>query len=444
MATSAATAKARRSPTGWTRALAVAAPGTRHLAQITPGQVTGSNLACVRDHNQLLVLHMIRTRGPLTRREVARSTGLTFQTIENISRRLIEVGILEDVPPRTGTNRARQLTLRPAGAHAVGIEVTPNGCRVTLCDLAGRTVAERHRPAWRPDSIVDELTLTVQDLIDDAEVLITSVVAVGLTVRGLLPEVVSGDSCLSDHPGLSREWMHELEGRLQMPVLFTSGVIAAARAEQWATRIPSRDFIYLHLASEIRCAVVSHGQLCTGARGRGGAIAHTPALDTGELCECGRQGCLHTLLTEHGLRRAIAEALDASEPPTLKQIARLASSDRRVAAVLEIVAGHVADALLPAVQLLDPEIIFIGGPVAEALGVPFRDALERQVADARVGAPGPAVQCAQPGGGGAASAAQYVLHETFTPAIDHLVLDIVAGRDGQSSGTRGVGRPYSR
>jgi hypothetical protein len=43
----------------------------------------GSNLARVRDHNQLLVLHTVRTQGPLTRRDLSRSTGLTFQTIEN-------------------------------------------------------------------------------------------------------------------------------------------------------------------------------------------------------------------------------------------------------------------------------------------------------------------------------------------------------------------------
>ena len=264
---------------------------------------------------------------------------------------------------------------------------------------------------------------------------------------------IDDEAALSATPAastvLSREWIHELERRLQMPVLFTSGVIAAARAEQWATRISSRDFIYLHLATGIRCAVVSHGQLCIGARGRGGAIAHIPTLDSRELCECGRQGCLHTLLTEQGLRRAIAEALNGSEPPTLSQIARLASSDQRVNAVLEGVASHVADALLPAVQLLDPEVVVVGGTVAEALGATFHNALERRVAVGRPGAPGPAVQRAQPGAGGAASAAHYVLHETFTPAMDHLILDITGGavesefKTALLAGTRSGASPSS-
>ncbi len=387
----------------------------------------GSNLARVRDHNQLLVLHTVRTQGPLTRRDLSRSTGLTFQTIENISRRLIDGGILEDVPPSTGNNRARRLALRPAGAHAVGIEVTARGCGIVLCDLTGRIVAERRRPTSPSDSIVDEIAQMVEDLIDDAEIPITTVIASGFTVVAPLPRVSAGQEYSPDHAAPGRQRMRmELERRLRMPALYPSGVIAAARSVQWTARTSARDFIYLHLASEIGCAVVSHGQLCAGARGRGGDVAHTPAVDDGELCECGRRGCLHTLLTERGLRRAIATALNASEPPTLEQIPRLVLSDARVASFLERVADHVVDALLPAVQMLDPEIIMIGGSVAEALGAPFCDALHRRIASAYVGAPGLTVRKTAPGAGGAVSAAHYALHETFTPAADRLVLDTVS------------------
>ena len=252
----------------------------------------------------------------------------------------------------------------------------------------------------------------VQDLIDDAEVPITTVVAVGLTATGSTRRRGRSRGVDAGRPraGMAARC---LERRLQMPVLCTSDVIAAARGEQWSGRIFSQDFVYVHLASEIGCAVVSHGQLCTGARGRGGDIAHTPAVINGELCECGRRGCLQTLLAERGLRRAIATALGPAEPPTLDDISRRAASDASLP-VLERVATHLADALLPAVQLLDPEIVMIGGPVADALGATFRDALEHRVAAACVGAPGPVVQRAQRGAGSAVSAAQYALYDVHT------------------------------
>jgi predicted NBD/HSP70 family sugar kinase len=430
MGTAAAAAKTQRSPLRRIGAFAMTALGPRRLGATTNDWVTGSNLVCVRDHNQLLVLHAIRTRGALTRRDLSRLTGLTFQTIENISRRLIDAGILRDVPAPTLTSRARQLALKPAGAHAVGIEVTPEGCRVALCDLSGHTLAAEPRLCALATSShpnLDELALAVQDLIDDAEIPITAVAAVGLTVDGVLPNIADGHGPTTEDALRRHEWVREgLERRLRMPVLCTNRVIAAARGEQWSGRISSRNFIYLHLASEIGCAIISHGQLCTGARGRGGDIAHTPAVIGGELCECGQRGCLHTVLAERGLRRAIATALTSPEPPTLEEIARLAASDHGAAAAIEDVATYLADALLPAVRLLDPEIVMIGGRIADALGKTFRSVLERRVADPIGGGPGPAIQRARPGAGGAASAAGAVLYERFTPAMDHLVLDTVA------------------
>lgn len=429
MGTATAAARAHRSPLRRTGAFSLAAPATRRLGATNPDQVTGSNLVCVRDHNQLLVLHAIRTRGASTRRELSTLTGLTFQTIENISRRLIDGGILEDLPPPAPTGRGRQLVLRPAGAYAIGIEASPEGCRLALCDLGSRTLAEQRLSLCAPgdDSSVDELALMVQDLIDDAEVPITAVVAVGLTATGSIVGAANGKGVSTRGASRTRERLRDgLERRLRMPVLCTSDVIAAARGEQWSGRIFSRDFVYVHLASEIGCAVISHGQLCTGARGRGGDIAHTPAVINGELCECGRRGCLQTVLAEQALRRSIATALSLAEPPTLDDIARRAVSDADAAELIEGVATHLADMLLPAVQLLDPEIVMIGGPVADALGGAFCSVLERRVADPAGGEPGPAIQCALPGAGGAASAARGVLYEMLTPAMDHLILGTVA------------------
>jgi predicted NBD/HSP70 family sugar kinase len=132
------------------------------------------------------------------------------------------------------------------------------------------------------------------------------------------------------------------------------------------------------------------------------------------------------VLGEHALRRAIATTLAAPEPLTLEEISRRAASDPDATEALEGVVGHLADAILPAVQLLDPEIVMIGGPIVDALGGPFCSVLERRVADLTDGEPGPAIRCALPGAGGAASAARGSLYEMLTPAMDHLILNTVA------------------
>jgi predicted NBD/HSP70 family sugar kinase len=125
-------------------------------------------------------------------------------------------------------------------------------------------------------------------------------------------------------------------------------------------------------------------------------------------------------------------ALGTAALPTLEEIARLAATDSLVRASVERAATHLADALLPAVQLLDPEIVMIGGPTADALDATFRRVVERHVvsndmsSSGNLGPAGPAIELARPGAGGASDAARRLLHETFTPAIDHLVLEAVA------------------
>ena len=112
-------------------------------------------------------------------------------------------------------------------------------------------------------------------------------------------------------------------------------------------------------------------------------------------------------------------ALGTAALPTLEEIARLAATDSLVRASAEPAATHLADALLPAVQLLDPEIVMIGGPTPDALDATFRR-------KRNLGPAGPAIELARPGAGGASDAARRLLHETFTPAVDHLVLEAVA------------------
>lgn len=404
-------------------------PGSRAVRQAhgAADPVAGSNMVCVRDHNQLLVLHMVRTRGASTRRDLSRLTGLTFQTIENIARRLIEAGMLEDLTPATVHDRARRLALRPAGAHAVGIELAPDGFRIVACDLAGGAVAEQRRFAdsARHGDMSDELASAMHNVIDEAEVPLDTVVAIGLTVSGSLLEA-------PDDAARSREIVRDgLQRRFRLPVVASSSVVAAARGEQWRGRASARELVYVHLAGEIGCAVISRGQLLVGARGRGGEITHTPTSSVGGICSCGRRGCLGTFLSEQGLRRVIAAAVGAAEPPTLEEIARTAASSRAVADALDCLATHLADAVLPAVQLLDPEILMIGGPVADALGAVFCGVLERRVAAAFGQRPVPIVECASPGTGGATSAARDALHVTLTPAISHLILDTVAVSGGR-------------
>ena len=57
----------------------------------------GTNLARVKDYNEVVVLEIVRAGGPIARPAIAAATGLTLQTVSNIARRLLAAGaVLEE------------------------------------------------------------------------------------------------------------------------------------------------------------------------------------------------------------------------------------------------------------------------------------------------------------------------------------------------------------
>jgi predicted NBD/HSP70 family sugar kinase len=402
------------------------------LRETTTGNLltTGSNQLLVRDHNQLLVLQAIRVQSALTRRALAQATGLTFQTVENISRRLIDAGIVQDGQPENQEGRSRHLSLRPSGAHAIGISFAPFSCDVALCDFDGRAVATtqlRIDEGADPADVLRRLSRTVPDLVDDANVPVSTVLGAGIITPTFIDE--------HDQPCVRWPSQAEIAQQLRMPILTSSSVLAAVCGEQWTGHLTARDAVYVHLGAAIAGAIVSNGQLITGATGGSGDIAHLCAERDGPLCGCGRRGCLCTLISETRLRDSAGQAIGAPEPPSLAAVATLAGTDPAVAAVVRHAAERLIHALIPAVQVLDPEVIVLGGPTADALGELLRARISELLATAR--GPVPAVELARPIAGQAASAATLVLQQVFTPTVDHLLLGRASMQAKEATGTAG-------
>jgi fructokinase len=113
--------------------------------------------------------------------------------------------------------------------------------------------------------------------------------------------------------------------------------------------------------------IVSSGRILDGPNGTAGEWGHTPLPwmrpeeFPGPRCWCGRLGCLETYLSGTGLARDCdgPEARDASGIP-----ARAAAGEARAAAALARHADRLARALGLIANILDPDVIVLGGGVS--------------------------------------------------------------------------------
>ena len=99
----------------------------------------------MRDHNERLVLSLIRRRGALAKSEIARLTGLSAQTVSVIMRALETEGMLLKCDPVRGKVGQPTVPMRldPDGAFFLGLKVGRRRTEMVLIDFEGQPRASR-------------------------------------------------------------------------------------------------------------------------------------------------------------------------------------------------------------------------------------------------------------------------------------------------------------
>jgi N-acetylglucosamine repressor len=124
--------------------------------------------------------------------------------------------------------------------------------------------------------------------------------------------------------------------------------------------------VVLDRCTGIGMGVMINGVFLTGHSGFAGEMGHIPVVANGELCRCGRRGCLETVASEWSLVDRVSKGL--GRPIEIDELLKLAlDGDKLVRAELNRVCKYLAMALAHVVNLFDPECIFINGRLFDQL-----------------------------------------------------------------------------
>ena len=87
--------------------------------------LSGTNLLKVKDYNVAVVLNLIRKYEPISRREIADRTGLSFQTVTNITHSLLQSGVIQEgLELRgNGVRQSRSVQINPNAAYAASVSI---------------------------------------------------------------------------------------------------------------------------------------------------------------------------------------------------------------------------------------------------------------------------------------------------------------------------------
>lgn len=326
----------------------------------------GTNQEFARPYNRRIVLETIRLSGPVSRAAIARSVGLTAQTVSTIVRELEIEGLVtgERETPRGRGQPPTALTLLPEGAFAIGLLLNPVSIEAALINLAGDVIARdcRDLPKGGPDAamlMAGRLVEAMRAFRPDGRILGVGVAVPGpLGVDGMS---FVGPTTLEGWQGVRiRERLAEATG---LPVFAGVDVAAAALGERlYGVGQGFGQFYYLYIGIGIGGRLVQDGAVLHGRHGNAGEIGHLPLVPGGDPCPCGNRGCLERYLSVEALGRRFK-----ADDPVAAIDALLAEGSPDLDAWIEETVPLFRSALVAIENLFDPETVVIGGIAPEGL-----------------------------------------------------------------------------
>ncbi len=325
-------------------------------------RITALRPQLVGKWNEREVLRIIQARGPLSRADVARLSGLSAPTVSKAVASLLHAGLIEEsaaLEPSRG-RPALQLRLATASVQVLGIVIDAVRCEVVRAGLDGLLHPEGESIPTPPTypKLIDALAKQCEVLMRRETV---TTLGLGVSLPGLIDDR-QGRGVLSPNLPITngQRPATDLQERLGLPGVLVHETHALCLAERdYGLAVGLDDFAILDVGAGVGLGVMSGGRVLSGHSGLAGEIGHiTVVADGGRACGCGNTGCLETVCNDaafaHRVGRKLNRTVGIDEALALVQSGR-----GPLAGELHETAKYLSIAVAAVVNLFNPTTVFI-------------------------------------------------------------------------------------
>jgi predicted NBD/HSP70 family sugar kinase len=340
----------------------------------------GARSEDVRRGNLSTLLRYVHVHGPTPRSELTTVLGLNRSTIGDLTGELVAAGLLREEAGRAeGDRRTASSGGRPSHvvlpeSHRVQVlaaDVGVTHLTVARIGLGGVVLARRDRSYRRGARRQRDVTATIAkvgaELLAEVE-LGAVVVGAGVAVPGM---VRRRDGQVRQAPNLG--WQDAPVGAVLaqafgLPVAVGNDADLGIRAEHVRGAAAGvDDAVYLSGHSGIGAGIIAGGVPLGGRAGYAGEVGHIVVNPGGLPCHCGSRGCWETECGEERLFELAGRAHGGGLAGVRGVVAAAAAGDAAACAALEHVAGWLGRGTANVVNVLNPEVVILGGALEEIL-----------------------------------------------------------------------------
>lgn len=259
---------------------------------------TATNLTYMKLSNKRLILNIVKKK-PLSRAELARTTGLTRASVTLLVEEFVKEGILIE----TGTAEAdfgrkpMLLDLNPDCYYAVGVSIARDGCNIGIINFKGVLLYKRRVNLFANHSVyknINIITENIKEIIMSSALPYERFLGIGVNTPG--PVDIKNGTILN--PPNFNIWHNvniaeEFNKALNMDVYLENNSTSLALAEKnYGNGTGFHSFMLLVVDTGIGAGIIINDIIYRGVMGFGSEAGHMSVYLNGKPCNCGNRGCL--------------------------------------------------------------------------------------------------------------------------------------------------------
>lgn len=332
---------------------------------------------------KLNLLSKLYQEGQLSIYELCTSVKMSAPTVTKAVEELIK----QKLVIRTGTGdssggrRPGLYSLNPSSRYVMAIDLDRSFIRIGIFDFSNKLISKIHEFNEGLDTlpgVIEFLNEKVEELLAANKISKSKVLGIGVSLPGLI-DIHTGLSYtyLTDSKPVA-ETLTELTG-IKTYIEHDTKVMALGE-QSFGLAKGLQNVLCLNIGSGIGLSMILNGSVYKGHSGYSGEFGHIQIDNDGELCHCGRTGCIETKAAGKSVIAIARKQLTAGRQSILTQV--LAANDEKLTTtdIIDAALQHdelaielfekageaLGRGLAVLIHLFNPELIILGGELSKA------------------------------------------------------------------------------
>lgn len=347
--------------------------------------------------NKIKIIKNLYLKKANTASEMCTEVGISLPTVNMLLSDLMASGevIKNGRAESQGGRKPELYGLAEDAFYVLSVDISKYQIKLALysCNHSLAGEKQSHRIKLNNDKeTFDQICDLIDTYIAKSNVPTEKIIALGISMPGLLDTVNGVNySYLRFGKSTLRE---NLEARFAQKIFLENDARAMTLAEyKFGSEHTHKNVLGIFIGWGIGLGIIIDGKLYQGASGFAGEFSHSPIFESRDVtCTCGKKGCLEAVASGTAIVRMAVEAINSDKDSILARMVKehegdlipnvvveaALAGDQRAITILSEAGLDLGRGISMLIQLLNPELIIIGGSVAEAnqyLITPIQQAL---------------------------------------------------------------------